>query len=149
MIGISIVNYKNNDFVNLCSRLEQEHIRVIKEQRSPNGNCLKGLEKFKYVFIAYADRKAIGCLAMKDTVDGIAELGRLYVLPEYRNQGVASKLLNVAENQAKNNGTRRLLLDTYKRFEPAVKLYKKLCFNEITNYIEDSPYSICMKKEIQ
>lgn len=146
MFKINIVDYKNKDFYNLCNYLEQEHIDVIKEQRSPKGNCLNNLDKFKYVFIAYDNLKPIGCLAMKDIVDGVVELGRLYVLPEYRNQGVATKLFGIAENKAKENNAKKLILDTYKRFESAINLYKKLGFYEIDNYITDSPYSVCMEK---
>ena len=146
MISINIVEYNNKDFIQLCSLLEKEHIEVIKEQRSPKGNCLNNLDKFKIVFIAYDNLKPIGCLAMKDVVNGVVELGRLYVLPEYRNQGIATKLFEIAESKAKENNAKRLILDTYKRFESAVKLYKKLGFIEINNYIENSPYSVCMEK---
>ena len=146
MITINIVDYNNKDFIQLCNLLEKEHIEVIKEQRSPKGNCLNNLDKFKYVFIAYDNLKPVGCLAMKDIVDGVVELGRLYVLPEYRNQGIATKLFEIAESNAKENNAKKLILDTYKRFEAAIKLYKKLGFYEIDNYITDSPYSVCMEK---
>ena len=149
MISIKLVNYDNQDFIQLCNLLEKEHLEVIKEQRSPNGNCLNNLDKFKIVFVAYDDLKPVGCLAMKDKIDDVIEVGRLYVLPEYRTNGIASKLFNNVFDKARKLNAKRIILDTYNRFESAVRLYKKLGFYEINNYIADSPYSVCMEKIIE
>ena len=142
---IKETNYKDKDFTYLCKKLEQEHINTIKEQRSPNANCLNNLEKFTKVFIAY-DTKAVGCLAMKEK--DIVEVGRLYVEPKYRNKGIATELFKQVEEQAKKIKAEKIILDTYDRFDKAIKLYKKLGFKEIDNYIENSPYSVCMEKKI-
>ena len=149
MISIKLVNYDNQDFIQLCNLLEKEHLEVIKEQRSPNGNCLNNLDKFKIVFVAYDDLKPVGCLAMKDKIDDVIEVGRLYVLPEYRKNGIASMLFNNVFDKANDLKAKKIILDTYKRFESAVRLYKKLGFYEINNYIADSPYSVCMEKIIE
>ena len=145
-MNIKTVNYNNPNFIKLCSLLEEEHVNVIKEQRSPKGNCLNNLDKFKVVFIAYDNNKAIGCVALKDKVNNTIELGRLYVMPEYRKKGVATLLFNYVFNYSKEKGCKRIILDTYRRFESAVSLYKRLGFTEIDNYIIDSPYSMCMEK---
>ena len=149
MITIKIVNYDNQDFIQMCNLLEKEHLEVIKEQRSPKGNCLNNLDKFKIVFVAYDDLKPVGCLAMKDKYDDIIEVGRLYVLPEYRKNGIASMLFINVFDKARKLNAKRIILDTYKRFEAAIRLYKKLGFYEIDNYIADSPYSVCMEKIIE
>ena len=146
MITINIVEYNNKDFIQLCNLLEKEHIEVIKEQRSPKGNCLNNLDKFKMVFVAYDGLKPVGCLAMKDKINDKVEVGRLYVLPEYRKNGIASMLFINVFMKAKELNAKKITLDTYKRFEAAIKLYKKLGFYEIDNYITDSPYSVCMEK---
>ena len=142
------VNFDNTDFIKLCQCLEQEHIDVIKEQRSPKGNCLNNLDKFTTVFIQYIDDKPVGCLAMKDCINKTIEVGRLYVSPEYRQNKIATKLFQKAEEYAKELGANRIILDTYKRFTSAIALYKNKCFYEIDNYLEYSPYSICMEKKI-
>ena len=148
MIIIKSVEYNNPDFIQLCNLLEQEHVEVIKEQRSPKGNCLNNLDNFKIVFIAYDNLKPVGCLAMKEKINDIVEVGRLYVLPEYRKNGIALELFNNVFNKAKELNAKKIILDTYKRFEAAIKLYERLGFYEIDNYIADSPYSICMEKTI-
>ena len=149
MITVKQIKYNNQDFIHLCSLLEKEHKEVIKEQRSPKGNCLNNLDKFGIVFVAYEGLKPVGCLAMQDKKDHTIEIGRLYVLSEYRKNGIASMLFNNAFDKAKELKAKRIILDTYKRFEDAVRLYKKLGFYEIDNYIEDSPYSLCMEKLIE
>ena len=149
MISIKLVNYDNQDFIQMCNLLEKEHIEVIKEQRSPKGNCLNNLDKFKIVFVAYDDLKPVGCLAMKDKIDDVIEVGRLYVLPEYRKNGIASMLFINVFDKARKLNAKRIILDTYKRFDAAIRLYKKLGFYEINNYIADSPYSVCMEKIIE
>ncbi len=145
---VKTVNYNNPDFIRLCTLLEQEHVNVIKEQRSPKGNCLNNLDKFTTIFVAYDSDKAIGCIALKDKVNDTIELGRLYVMPEYRKKGVATLLFNTVFKYSKELNAKKIILDTYKRFENAISLYKKLGFYEIDNYIENSPYSICMEKEL-
>ena len=148
MIIVKKVNYTSEDFIYLCTKLEEEHINVIKEQRSKTGNCLNNLESFKHVFIAYDMNKPVGAIAAKKSVNGISEIGRVYVLPEYRKKGIASNLLKIAEETAINDGSTKLILDTYERFINAVKLYKSYGFKITNNYIKNSPYSICMEKII-
>lgn len=148
MISINTVEYNDSDFIQLCNMLEKEHVEVIKEQRSPNGNCLNNLDKFITIFIAYEDSKPVGCIAMKDKTNDTIEIGRLYVLPEYRKNGIASLLFNKVFDKAKELNAKKVVLDTYKRFEDATRLYEKLGFKEIDNYINNSPYSICMEKEL-
>lgn len=100
-MNIKTVNYNNPNFIKLCSLLEEEHVNVIKEERSTKGNCLNNLDKFKVVFIAYDENKAIGCVALKDKVNNTIELGRLYVMPEYRKKGVATLLFDNVFNYSK------------------------------------------------
>ncbi len=145
---IKKTKYNDQDFIRLCNYLEQEHIEVIKEQRSPKGNCLNNLDKFKTVFIKYIDNKAVGCIAMKDCNNNTVEIGRLYVLPEYRRSNIATDLFSKIEDSAKKMGATRIILDTYNRFIPAIELYKKLGFYQIDNYLKYSPYSVCMEKRI-
>ena len=70
------------------------------------------------------------------------------LLPKYRQNKIATKLFEKAEEYAKELGANRIILDTYKRFTSAIALYKKIGFYEIDNYLKYSPYSICMEKKI-
>lgn len=145
---IQSVNCDHKDFIKLCEQLELEHQNVVKEQRSPSANCLNHLDKFTTVFIMYIDSIPVGCIAMKNKINHFIEVGRLYVLPEYRKKGIATNLLKKVEEKALESGADKIRLDTYQRFTEALSLYKKFNFYEIDNYVKNSPYSICMEKRL-
>lgn len=87
---IKEVTYDNDYFIELCKKLEKEHIDVVAEQRSPNGNCLNNLDKYTHVLLYF-----VGSLAISKPINNVVEIGRLYVLPEYRNKKIATKLLKI------------------------------------------------------
>ena len=52
----------------------------------------------------------------------------MYVHPEYRNKKIASNLMNILLDFAKQNQYKKVKLDTYKEFEAAIKFYEKIGF---------------------
>lgn len=145
---IKEVNYNDSNFFELCKNLEKEHIETVAEQRSPKGNCLQGLEQYIHVLLYLEDGKAVGSLAISKPINNIVEIGRVYVLPEYRNKKIATKLFEKAFNIIQNEGNTAIILNTYNRFESAIHLYKKLGFEIVDTFenLKISPFSICMKK---
>ena len=81
---------------------------------------------------------------------GVIEIGRVFVSKKYRNKGIATKLFEAAEKQAKILNAKKLILDTYERLSDAVRLYKKLGFYQVEQFenLKHSPFSICMEKKI-
>lgn len=146
---IKEVTYDNAYFIELCKKLEKEHIDVVAEQRSPNGNCLNNLDKYTHVLLYFDGEKPVGSLAISKPINNVVEIGRLYVLPEYRNKKIATELFEKAFAIINEEGNKSAILNTYKRFEAAVHLYKKLGFEivETFDFLKNSPYSICMKKD--
>ena len=64
------------------------------------------------------------------TVAGVCDTGEGYlrgmaVLPEWRGLGVAAKLLAAIEGLLRNEGCRRITLDTTLRLAPAMRFYEK------------------------
>lgn len=145
---IKEVNYNDSDFFELCKKLEQEHVEVIAEQRSTNGNCLKDLEQYIHVLLYLENGKAVGCLAISKPIDSVVEIGRVFVLPEYRDKKIATKLFEKAFIIIQDEGNIAVTLNTYNRFKSAVHLYKKLGFEIVDTFkkLKNSPFSICMKK---
>ena len=146
---IKEVAHDNDYFIELCKKLEKEHIDVVAEQRSPNGNCLNNLDKYIHVLLYFDGEKPVGSLAISKPINNVVEIGRLYVLPEYRNKKIATELFEKAFAIINEEGNKSAILNTYKRFEAAVHLYKKLGFEivETFDFLKNSPYSICMKKD--
>src|SRR5688572_5062174 len=69
------------------------------------------------------DEIAIGCAGVRKFSDGIAELKRLYVKPDYRNLKIGKKLLESAVDTAKQLGYTFIRLDTVPGQTKAQELY--------------------------
>lgn len=87
---------------------------------------------------------AVGCLWMGSSIDQIAgdrhsHIFLLYVLPEYRRQGLGAALMSTAESYAKKQGDRQITLQVFENNQTAKDFYQKL------NY---SSHSILMSKPL-
>jgi len=101
-------------------------------------------------FIAWRERTAVGCGAVRRIDDGAAEIKRMYVPPALRGQGIATRMLAHLEAEARRLGATRLVLETGERQFESVALYRRAGFVEIPRYGEyvDSPLSLCMGKPL-
>ncbi len=128
---IKYMRYNDKDFLELCEKLEIEHREIVKEQRIIGANCMNNLEKYKYVLVNYDNDIPNGIIALTDPIDGVSEIGRVFVEKEYRNRGIMTQMLNEVELIAKTKGAKRIRLCTYSRFVSAVKLYTKFGFKKV------------------
>ena len=69
-------------------------------------------ERMSALAVAYEAEIPIACGAWKRIDENVAELKRLYVLPEYRRRGVAKSLIATLEKNAAASGIRRMILET-------------------------------------
>lgn len=69
------------------------------------------------------DGTALGCGALRPLGDGVAEVKRMYVVPEARGRGVARAVLAGLEEAARERGWTTLRLETGPRQPEAVALY--------------------------
>ncbi|MBM6499560.1 GNAT family N-acetyltransferase [Flavobacterium macrobrachii] len=100
------------------------------------------------VIVCYEDEIAVGCGAFKEYEPTVAEIKRMFVLPEKRGKGIASTVLNALEIWAKENGFQHAILETSNQLTNAISLYQKSGFEVIPNYGQyiDVESSVCMKK---
>ncbi len=90
--------------------------------------------------IARLNGRAIGCAALKPIDASTSEIKRMWVAPEARGLGVARRLLEAIENQARQSGVTRVVLDTNKALTQAQALYRKAGYRETERY-NDNPYA--------
>ena len=90
------------------------------------------------LLIARRDGAAQGVVALKRLAAGIAEVKRLYVVPEARGTGVGRSLAERALAVAAAKGYERVRLDTHRpTMAAAIALYRSLGFVEIAPYGPD------------
>jgi ribosomal protein S18 acetylase RimI-like enzyme len=80
----------------------------------------------------------LGTVGLKRLGDGVAEIKRLYVVPEARRSGLGRMLLTRIVDEARRKQYSRVRLDSDRRsMAPAIALYCALGFVEIPPYGPD------------
>lgn len=104
-----------------------------------------------HVIVCYEEGQAIGCGAFKPYEAEVAEIKRMFVLPNQRGKGIAQAILNELELWAKNTGYHFCLLETSNKLTNAIALYRKSGYTIIPNYGQylGVESSVCMKKTIK
>jgi DNA-binding MarR family transcriptional regulator len=100
-----------------------------KDMRRPRGTFL----------IAMSDTLPIGCVGLKGTDHGYAEIKRLWVAPSARGLGLGKRLMDAAEDAARSLGIALLRLDTNSALPEAGRLYRSTGWREIPRF-NDDPY---------
>ena len=96
---------------------------------SPPDGCL---------LIAKRGSEPIGAVGLKRLGDGIAEIKRLYVVPEERGCGIGKMLLRRIIEEGQAIGYDRVRLDSHRpSMTAAIALYRDLGFVEIPPYGPD------------
>ena len=74
-------------------------------------------------YVLEENHKIIGTIAVKNKGDGIAEIKRLYIEKKYRDKHYGSMLFDYALNFCREHGFKKIILDTWIRFNRAKSLY--------------------------
>lgn len=99
--------------------------------------------KSKY-FVAVADDQVVGGCGVGPIApeDGIAELQKLYVDPNFRHHGAAKKLMGVNLKFAKTL-YQKLYLETFASMTAANHLYQQTGFKQLPQPLPQSEHSAC------
>ncbi|MGH9432297.1 MAG: PhzF family phenazine biosynthesis isomerase [Terriglobia bacterium] len=86
------------------------------------------------LLLARVQGKVAGCVAMRKLADGIGEMKRLYVRPEFRRNRIGKELVEAVFNEARRRAYQVMRLDTVPIMHEAIVLYRSLGFQEIPPY---------------
>lgn len=101
------------------------------------------------VLIAYNDRRAVGCGAVRHLSEDTAELMRMYVLPSARGKGIGKLLLRSLEDEARDMGVTMVVLEAGDRQHDAIGLYASHGYDRIDGWLDDpNPHSVFMGKRL-
>ena len=96
------------------------------------------------LLLAMDGPRPAGCAALRKFGDGIGEMKRLFVRPEYRGRGLGRALAMRVLDEATAAGYAGIRLDTLARLKEAGRLYQSLGFKQIKPYypnpLEDVVY---------
>ncbi len=101
------------------------------------------------VLIAYADRRAVGCGAIRRLDQTTAELLRMYVLPSSRGNGIGKLLLSSLEAEAVELGATRVVLEAGDLQHDAIGLYRSHGYIDEPGWLsQPNPHSIFMARSL-
>ena len=87
------------------------------------------------LILVFCDASPAGCVALRKLEDGICEMKRLYVRPEFRGHGLGKDLVLALIAQARLSQYSKMRLDTVAAsMAEAVGLYRSMGFREIPPY---------------
>lgn len=108
------------------------------------------VDTIKEVIVVFKDGTPVGCGAIKPFSATEAEVKRMFVRPDCRNQGIAAKILNELEYRATEMGFSACVLETGKKQPEAIALYQKVGYHITPNYGQyiGVDNSVCMSKSL-
>lgn len=88
----------------------------------------------------------VGCL--KKLQEGIGEIQRMYVSPDFRGKGIGRAIAIRLVDDARSIGYRKLKLESLEFLDAAHSLYRSLGFKEIEPYDENSMESFQPEEQL-
>ena len=103
---------------------EKESAKLPGEYAAPDG-CL---------LLTFYGKNIAGCAGLRKLEQGICEMKRMYVRPNFRGKGIGRVMSVRIIEIARGIGYERMRLDTIDTMRTAISLYKSLGFEKIKPY---------------
>ncbi|KUM27674.1 acetyltransferase [Mesorhizobium loti] len=102
------------------------------------------------VFIARDGGFAVGCGALKRHDEAIGEVKRMYTRPSHRGQKIGAQIVARVESLARQEGLKRLVLETGDRHPAAWTVYERAGFSRCGPVLDypDSEWSVFYEKSL-
>jgi len=114
--------------VDLCFQDFEKELAELPGKYAPPSGAL---------FLAMEGSNVAGCVALRKIGEGICEMKRLYVRPEYRGRQIGIHLAEAIVDEAKKLGYAVMRLDTLQRLGAAMTIYESLGFKQTDAYYDN------------
>lgn len=149
MFTLQRTNSNNPDFQNLVKALDI-YLAIQDGADHSFYAQFNKIDTIKHVVVVYENNMPVGCGAIKKYANTTMEIKRMFVVPEKRNQGIASTILKELETWAGELNFQKCILETGKKQTEAIKLYLRNNYTIIANYGQyaEVETSVCFEKEL-
>jgi putative acetyltransferase len=102
------------------------------------------------VFVARDGGKAVACGALKRHADSVGEVKRMYTRPSHRGRRIGAMMVERIEALARQEGLKRLVLETGDRHPAAWTVYERAGFTRCGQVLDypDSGWSVFYEKAL-
>ncbi|MEW6673786.1 MAG: GNAT family N-acetyltransferase [Thermodesulfobacteriota bacterium] len=114
--------------VDLCFQSFEEELAGLPGKYAPPDGIL---------LLASDGQASAGCGALRKLEDGVCEMKRLFVKPEFRGIGLGAALAKRLIREAADLGYATMLLDTLDRLKAAMSIYESLGFVRTEPYYQN------------
>lgn len=148
-MNIEIVEF-NDTFATDFARLNYEWIEKFFAVETHDSKILDNPREFVIdpggqIFMAIVLGLAAGTVALIPARDGVLELTKMAVSPEFQGIGISDKLMTRCVEYAKTQGIRNVFLESHTKLVPALSLYRKFGFVEVPG----NPNSLYQRADIR
>jgi N-acetylglutamate synthase-like GNAT family acetyltransferase len=138
------------DFIRLNEEWISTYFELEEVDFQLAANPYKVIENGGFVFSVLVEGVVAGVCALFNTGNGVYELARMAVSPQYQGQGYGDKLIEACFSKLKEVGAEKVYLVSNTKLTSAIALYKKHNF-EVTFEGAHPVYAranICMECKI-
>ena len=139
---VNIINYEdihhadfrrlNLEWLEKYNLAESHDLEVLDD---PKGTILDG---GGVIYMAEIDGELVGSAALVKEAEGVYELAKMTVAPDWRGQGISKLLIEKCLDTARTWNAKKVTLYSNSQLQTALNLYKKYGFYHIST--ENGPY---------
>lgn len=118
----------------LVAEVQQEYLRRYGVTDATPVDQREFAPPYGVFLLARVGPTVLGCAGMRQHTDGVVELKRMYVRPEHRRRGHARRLLAALEQRAREQGSRRMVLETGTAQPEAIALYTSSGYTPVPGF---------------